>query len=49
MSVVDEAVWGEPAGRNPAVVRRAVGLGVDFIDTADSCGPNIGKEIVAAL
>ncbi|HEU5486915.1 MAG TPA: aldo/keto reductase, partial [Microlunatus sp.] len=42
-------IWGEPADREVAlsVARRAVELGVDFIDTADSYGPNVSEEILA--
>jgi pyridoxine 4-dehydrogenase len=49
MRIVGDGVWGEPADRGAAlaVVRRAVELGVDFIDTADSYGPNISEEIIA--
>lgn len=49
MRIVGDGVWGEPADRKAAiaVVRRAVELGVDFIDTADSYGPNISEEILA--
>jgi aryl-alcohol dehydrogenase-like predicted oxidoreductase len=49
MRIVGDGVWGEPADRHAAlaVVRRAVELGVDFIDTADSYGPNISEEIIA--
>ncbi|MCY0905013.1 aldo/keto reductase [Arthrobacter sp. H14-L1] len=49
MRIVGDGVWGEPADRRTAiaVVRRAVELGVDFIDTADSYGPNISEEIIA--
>ena len=49
MRIVGDGVWGEPADRHAAiqVVRRAVQLGVDFIDTADSYGPNISEEILA--
>ncbi|OAE03341.1 aldo/keto reductase [Arthrobacter sp. OY3WO11] len=49
MRIVGDGVWGEPADRSAAiqVVRRAVELGVDFIDTADSYGPNISEEILA--
>ena len=49
MRIVGDGVWGEPADRGAAVdvVRRAVDLGVDFIDTADSYGPNISEEILA--
>ncbi len=49
MRIVGPGVWGEPESRATAVdlVRRAVELGVDFIDTADSYGPNISEEIIA--
>ncbi|MEV7474337.1 aldo/keto reductase [Pseudarthrobacter oxydans] len=49
MRIVGDGVWGEPADRSTAVqvARRAVELGVDFIDTADSYGPNISEEILA--
>jgi len=49
MRIVGDGVWGEPKDRQAAidVVRRAVELGVDFIDTADSYGPNISEEIIA--
>jgi aryl-alcohol dehydrogenase-like predicted oxidoreductase len=49
MRIVGDGVWGEPNDRQAAVdvVRRAVDLGVDFIDTADSYGPNISEEILA--
>src|SRR6476646_9526943 len=49
MRIVGDGVWGEPTDRKAAiaVVRRAVELGVDFIDTADSYGPNISEEILS--
>ncbi|MEV8183647.1 aldo/keto reductase [Specibacter sp. NPDC078692] len=49
MRIVGDGVWGEPADRSAAiaVVQRAVELGVDFIDTADSYGPNISEDILA--
>ena len=41
--------WGEPGDRREAVrvLRRAVELGVDLIDTADSYGPEVAEELVA--
>ncbi len=41
--------WGPPKDRDAAVavVRRAVELGVNFIDTADSYGPGVSEEIIA--
>lgn len=40
--------WGEPEDRETAkaVLRRAVELGVDFIDTADSYGPYISEDLI---
>ena len=41
MRITGQGIWGEPADRDEAkaVLRRAVELGVNFIDTADSYGP----------
>ncbi|HIT76994.1 MAG TPA: aldo/keto reductase [Candidatus Avipropionibacterium avicola] len=49
MRITGPGIWGEPADREQArqVVRRAVELGVDFIDTADAYGPNVSEEILA--
>jgi len=49
MRITGPGIWGEPADREVArqVVRRAVELGTDFIDTADAYGPNISEEIIA--
>jgi pyridoxine 4-dehydrogenase len=49
MRITGQGVWGAPADRDEAirVLRRAVELGVDFIDTADSYGPNVSEEIIA--
>lgn len=48
MRIVGEGVWGAPADRAAVdVMPRAVELGVDFIDTAYSYGPNISEEILA--
>ncbi len=43
MRITGSGVWGEPADRPEAirVLRRAVELGIDFIDTADSYGPGV--------
>lgn len=48
MRLTGEGVWGPPADRGEAVrvLRRAVELGVNFIDTADSYGPYISEEII---
>jgi pyridoxine 4-dehydrogenase len=49
MRLTGPGIWGEPADREVAksVARRAVELGVDFVDTADSYGPNVSEEILA--
>jgi pyridoxine 4-dehydrogenase len=49
MRITGDGVWGEPADRAEAVrvLRRAVELGIDFIDTADSYGPYVSEEIIA--
>jgi len=43
MRVTGKGVWGNPPDRREAirVLRRAVELGVNFIDTADSYGPSV--------
>ncbi|BCJ33915.1 oxidoreductase [Actinocatenispora thailandica] len=48
MRLVGPGVWGEPASRGDSVrlVRRAVELGVDVIDTASVYGPHISEEII---
>ena len=50
MRITGKGIWGEPApGRAEAlrVLRRAVDLGINFIDTADSYGPGVSEEIIA--
>ena len=49
MRLTGKGIWGEPADRSEAirVVRRAVELGVNFIDTADSYGPAVSEAIIA--
>jgi pyridoxine 4-dehydrogenase len=49
MRITGDGVWGEPADRPEAVrvLRRAVELGINFIDTADSYGPGVSEEIIA--
>jgi aryl-alcohol dehydrogenase-like predicted oxidoreductase len=48
MRITGPGVWGEPADRDQAiaVLRRAVELGVDLIDTADSYGPYVSEELI---
>ena len=49
MRITGSGIWGPPADRAEAVrvLRRAVELGVNFIDTADSYGPGVSEEIIA--
>src|SRR5947209_2374714 len=49
MRLTGEGVWGPPKDQKAAlaVLRRAVELGVQFIDTADSYGPNVNEEQIA--
>jgi aryl-alcohol dehydrogenase-like predicted oxidoreductase len=49
MRITGEGIWGPPKDRAGAlaVLRRAVELGVNFIDTADSYGPNVSEELIA--
>ena len=49
MRLTGEGIWGPPKDRKGAlaVLRRAVELGVKFIDTADSYGPHISEELIA--
>jgi aryl-alcohol dehydrogenase-like predicted oxidoreductase len=49
MRITGDGVWGEPADRDEAirVLRKAVELGINFIDTADSYGPNVSEELIA--
>jgi pyridoxine 4-dehydrogenase len=48
MRLTGPGIWGEPDDRAECVrvARRAVELGVDFIDTADAYGPEIADEIL---
>jgi pyridoxine 4-dehydrogenase len=49
MRITGKGIWGEPKDRAEAirVLRKAVELGINFIDTADSYGPSISEEIIA--
>jgi pyridoxine 4-dehydrogenase len=49
MRLTGEGIWGPPRDRKKAlaVLRRAVELDVNFIDTADSYGPNVSEELIA--
>jgi pyridoxine 4-dehydrogenase len=48
MRITGEGIWGEPQDREAAkaVLRRAVELGVDLIDTADSYGPFVSEDLI---
>ncbi len=49
MRITGEGIWGPPADHDAAiaVLKRAVELGVDFIDTADSYGPYVSEDLIA--
>ncbi|MBW3648638.1 MAG: aldo/keto reductase [Actinobacteria bacterium] len=48
MRITGEGIWGPPADPETAraVLRRAVELGVDFVDTADSYGPYVSEDLI---
>jgi|SRR6185312_590136 len=48
MRITGKGIWGEPsdAGEAKRVLRRAVELGVNFIDTADSYGPEVSERLI---
>ncbi len=48
MRITGEGIWGEPKDVNEArnVLRRAVDLGINFIDTADSYGPEVSERLI---
>ena len=49
MRITGEGIWGDPpdAERATATLRRVVDLGVNFIDTADSYGPEVSERLIA--
>ena len=49
MRITGKGVWGAPADKAAALatLRRAVELGVNLIDTADSYGPGTSEELIA--
>src|ERR1700747_2546397 len=49
MRITGDGIWGPPKDHDGAirVLRRAVELGINFIDTADSYGPGVSEEIIA--
>jgi aryl-alcohol dehydrogenase-like predicted oxidoreductase len=48
MRLTGRGIWGEPTDRAEClrVLRRAVELGVDLIDTADSYGPYVSEDLI---
>ena len=48
MRITGEGIWGEPKDADGAkkVLQRAVELGVNFIDTADSYGPDVSEQLI---
>lgn len=48
MRITGPGIWGDPADHDNAiaVLRKAVDLGVNFIDTADSYGPNVSEDLI---
>ena len=48
MRLTGEGIWGEPKDTAEAkrVLRRAVELGINFIDTADSYGPEVSERLI---
>jgi aryl-alcohol dehydrogenase-like predicted oxidoreductase len=49
MRITGDGIWGPPQDHAESirVLQRAVELGVNFIDTADSYGPNVSEELIA--
>ncbi|TPE42962.1 aldo/keto reductase [Pontibacter mangrovi] len=49
MRITGEGIWGPPKDKDEAlrVLKRVVELGINFIDTADSYGPNVSEELIA--
>lgn len=49
MRITGDGIWGPPENKEEAlrVLKRAVELGINFIDTADSYGPDVSEELIA--
>src|SRR4051794_34068626 len=49
MRITGKGIWGPPDNKEEAirVLKRAIELGVNFIDTADSYGPYVSEELIA--
>src|SRR5579863_5551172 len=48
MRITGDGIWGPPRDHDEAIrtLRRAVELGITFIDTADSYGPHVSEELI---
>jgi pyridoxine 4-dehydrogenase len=48
MRIVGPGIWGEPTDRNEVIrtLKRLPAVGVNFIDTADSYGPNVSEDLI---
>ncbi|NWJ46015.1 MAG: aldo/keto reductase [Chloroflexi bacterium] len=48
MRITGQGIWGEPQDKNEAiaVLRRTIELGINFIDTADSYGPEVSERLI---
>jgi pyridoxine 4-dehydrogenase len=51
MRITGKGIWGEPEDHDEAVrvLRRAIELGINFIDTADSYGPEVSERLIAEV
>ena len=49
MRITGDGIWGEPRDHDEVirVLRRALELGINFIDTADSYGPEVSERLIA--
>src|SRR5271156_1264368 len=49
MRITGDGIWGEPKDHDESirVLRRAIDLGVNFIDTADAYGPEVSERLIA--
>src|SRR4029079_9126723 len=48
MRITSEVIWGPPADRAEAIrtLKRVPELGINFIDTADSYGPDVSEQLI---
>src|SRR5262249_37786928 len=48
MRITGPCIWGPPLDRSEAIrtLKRLPELGIDFVDTADSCGPDISEQLI---